>query len=327
MKDIAYNWDLTHVFKTEQDAVLAFEELKKIYPRLVEFKGKLNNKKDILEYFKMQDEIEKKELLLVYYLELRNSLDGKDTFSKKLMSDYEMFISDMSAALSFVTPELSKNKTIDLKTWAKDIAFKDYDLILQDLVKNKKHVVPERIASALSRNTAWGGYSGIFEALNNVDFKFEDIETKKGKEKLTHASFGKFIKDKDRNVRKQAYEKIHSRYAEFNNTIAGVFLGEIKETVFFSKLSKYKSVLEEVCKADKSDINVLPSLINVVNKNMHLKHRQNKLQKNALKLEDYCSYDVHVEFGDVNKEFSYKEGVDIMFKVLSCMGEEYLTYV
>ena len=52
---LTYDWDLTHFYKTEKDVEQDFSKLKDMMISLKDFKGKLNNKDSVLEYFKKND--------------------------------------------------------------------------------------------------------------------------------------------------------------------------------------------------------------------------------------------------------------------------------
>ena len=44
-------WDLTYLFKTEEDYEKAFEELKPYLEKIAGFNGKLNEEEKFVEYF------------------------------------------------------------------------------------------------------------------------------------------------------------------------------------------------------------------------------------------------------------------------------------
>lgn len=326
MQELTYDWELSHLFKSEAEAKLEVEQLKQLYKRLPSFKGKLHDKNQVLKYYKLQEEIDQRENLLMCYLALRSSLNGTDVFYREIISDFSFFVrEEMAPKISFIAPELAKNNNLDLNTWRKDESFANYENLIEDIIENKKHILPERLSSILSQNSAWGGYEGAYDNLSVVDMKFGYLNTDNGREELTHASYLKFIRNKDQRVRKSAYEKMHSVYAGLNYTIGSLYLGSVKETIFHSKIAKYKSVLHEVCKQDKSDVRVLQKLIDVVNLNLDLYHRQLSLQKQALGVKNYFAYDTLLEFGENDRKFNYQEAVDIVLESLSVMGEDYVS--
>lgn len=324
---LTHDWDLTHFYKTEELVEQDLNKIKEIMSSLKDFKGKLNNKDKVLEYFKRREELLIIETKVAAYLELREALDGKDVFARKMIADYESCCRRLAPELSFIEPELAKNRLKDLKLWKQDKDFEKYNLDLLDVIENRKHVLSEKVAGILSVNGAWGGYAEIFTKLNDVDLKFGRIKTSEGEEELTHASYYNLIKNKDRKIRKKTYEQFHSKYKELNYTLGSVLLNEIKETVFHSKISKYKSVLEEVCKNDRSDIKVLPKLIKIVDKNIGLMHRKYRLHKKAIGLKDYYSYDTFVDVGNNEDQYPYEKGVRMVCDALSVMGDEYLNII
>ena len=52
------NWNLTPLFKTQEDFKAAFDEVSSYIPRLASFKGKLNEERSFIEYLLLSDEVE-----------------------------------------------------------------------------------------------------------------------------------------------------------------------------------------------------------------------------------------------------------------------------
>lgn len=327
MEKLTTEWNLKDIYQSEDDVLVDFEKIKNLNKELISFKGKLNNKENILNYFRKREELQMIEEKFGCYLYLRKSANGKDEFARKMLAEEEIFSQEISPLLAFITPELSKNSTNDLKEFIKMKEFSNYTLILQDLIDNKKHVLPEKISSVLARNASFGGFAEAFRNFNNIDLKYGKISTPEGVKELTDASYARFLKHKDQKVRKKAYNQLHKSFANFNYTLGSLYLSDVKETLFFTKLMKYKSVLESCCKEDKTDIKVLPTLIKAVRSNLHHFYRYERIKKKLLGLEKYYYFDNYFELGKNNKSFSYEDTVKIVCDALKIMGENYVKVI
>jgi len=324
MKELTVNWVFDCFYNKEEDALKDFELIKEKNKELLNFKGKLGFKDSILEFYKKTEELAKLEEKFQSYVFLRKSLNGKDSFARELEAKYEYFAQEIEPKLAFITPELAKNKSKDLLKYADLKEFENYNLMLQNLVEKKKHILPESIDAVLSQNPSFGSNSDVFDSFNDVDLKFGKIKTEEGVFDLTHASYGKFIKHKNQSVRKNAHTKLHKGYANFNYTLGNLYLNDVKETYFFTKIHKYKSVLAKCCKADKTDPKVLSTLIEVINANLNSFYRYQQLRKDYLGLKKYYYFDNNLDIGKVDKKWSYKDTTETVLKALDCLGEEYI---
>src|SRR5260370_17552405 len=73
----ADTWDLTHIFKTEEEYRKSFSDLKNCYSRITEFKGHLGDSPETLlrclEFEKWFEQISER---LAHYSSLKNSQDS-----------------------------------------------------------------------------------------------------------------------------------------------------------------------------------------------------------------------------------------------------------
>ena len=92
--DKKYTWDLGLLYQSREDYLNDFEEVKKIANKLLLFKGKLNNKSDILEHFKLSDEMGLKIDRMGVYLSLRKEMDGKDIVALEDLAELENYLTD-----------------------------------------------------------------------------------------------------------------------------------------------------------------------------------------------------------------------------------------
>lgn len=327
MKELTLDWNFDELYKNEEEVVNDFNKIKELQTGFLKFKGRLKTREGLLNYLKEAEALEKLETKFGCYLFLRKSLNGKDVFSRKIEGEYQIFAQDIAPKLSFITPEISANKKEDLLKWSKEADFLDYNIMLEDVIKDKKHILSEKISAVLNKNSSFGGFSDVFDNFNDVDLKFGKIKTSKGVVKLTHANYSVLIRDEDPKVRKQAYNMMHKAFADFNYTLGNIYLNDVNETMFFTKIKKYKTVLERCCKGDKTSPKVLTTLIETVRENVPLFYRFEEIKKKALGLKKYYYYDNYLELGKVDKKYTYSEAAEIVLDALKVMGEDYTSVI
>ncbi len=322
--ELTYDWNLKDLYKTEEEALKAFEIYKAKEREFLSFRGKLNNKEDILRYYTASTEVDKLGERLSSYAYLRKNLNGKDAFASKMLGDMENFSTEIGPKLAFIGPELVQNDDQFLLSLAKMPEFKDYDRSIEKLVENKKHILEEKVQAALNMNPSFGMASNVFDSFDDIDLKFEPVMVKGKAKKLTHATYSAMIENSDQGVRKQAYDNTHEAYKNFNYTLADLYLADVKETIFFARLKNYNSVFEMRSTGDKSTLQVLGSLFDVVHKNLPLFYKFEKLSKKALGLKDYYYFDNYVKIGHSSQKFDYERSAETIQKALCVMGEDYL---
>ncbi len=323
MNNLTFDWNLDDIYKNEQDAKADFEKVKKEQQKLAGFKGKLKTRDAIYDFFTLSEKINLTMGRVECYLHLRKSLNGKDEFARTLEAEIVNFENEIMPKLAFASEELSKNKTEFLLSLKGDKAFRDFDNDIQDIIDGKKHILKENIASVLNMNPSFGAFGEVFDNFNDVDLDFGTIKVENKVEKLTHASYGKLITNKDQNLRKKVYNQVHEAYKKFNYTLGSLYLSDAKESMFFSKIRKFKTLLENSCFNDKTDPKVLSTLIEVVHNNLDLFYEVERLRKKAMGVGTYYYFDNYYPLGKVEGEFDYQSSVDIVLDALKVMGEDY----
>ena len=320
---ITENWDLTQIYQNEEQVLSDLERLKTLYYDLEKFSSKLNQKKFALEYLKHNKILSELKEKFFGYLFLRSSLNGKDEFSRKINAEMSYFSQEMTPIVVKLSYEFKSNSNAVLNEWKKDQNFKEFDLLIEEVIKGKKHDLPQNVETTLSLNNTFGGFSDTFDNFNDVDLKLGSIKTQEGTQKLTHASYSVLLRNKDPKIRLKAYNKMHKAYADFNYTLGSLYLSQAEQTLYFSKIYKYKSVLNSVCENDKTDQKVLPSLIKSVRANLPQFYRFEQIKKEYLKLDEFYCFDNYLDIIELKTKFSYEQATKIVLDALKVMGEDY----
>ncbi len=328
--DSKLEWNLKEIYNNEE----SFEEdVKKLQVKtneILEFKGKLSQSSSmVLEcYKKLAEALELEEKLYAYAM-LMYHKDMSNVQSIKLYKHIEKIVTDFSEKISFISPELSKiddNKLQEFLEENEELK-KEFKKSIEDIIKEKKHILSEEIEEVLAK------YSEVFSASENAydiftdtELDFPDIETKTGEKlKVTHGTFSKYLMDKDRSIRKQAFESMYSLYKRHQNTITELYLARVKQRTISAKLRNYESSLDSATSNDDSNVKVYETLLKEVNKNLDLNRRYIKLKKDLLKSDEFHMYDVYVNTLDAEeKNIPYEEGKEIVLKALAPMGEAYI---
>ena len=98
-------WDLTYLFKNNEEYEKTFNELSTYIPRLASYKGKLGEEKSFVEYKLLSDEMEEKLMRLFQFAHLKNDLNKKDVEAATQLQKVYFLLHNLIQSTSFESPE------------------------------------------------------------------------------------------------------------------------------------------------------------------------------------------------------------------------------
>ncbi|MBQ4049180.1 MAG: oligoendopeptidase F [Clostridia bacterium] len=322
--DKKYKWRLEDIFATDEEWEKRFEAVKARLSEFAAFKGKLAQKDELLACLKLDDEISMEIETLFVYARMRKDEESAEKYVA-MCNRIENMISEMSAACSFISPEISKIPAKILLDFAEMPEFSDYDRLLKETVRTKKHILSEKEERLLAMTgKPLDGFQNIFMTFNNVDIDFPTINVEGEKVKLTHGKYSFLLQNKNPKVRKAAYEGVYNTYIKNINTIAAMYSSSVMADNFYAQARGYKSCLDKALYIDDVPSAVYKNLIKSVNKHCKSVHKYVALRKKMLGLRTMHMYDMYLPIVE-NAEISvpYEQAYDMVLEGLKPLGEEY----
>ena len=148
-----------------------------------------------------------------------------------------------------------------------------------------------------------------------------------GKElELTHGSYSMLLQNEDPEVRAKTFENMHKAYKKLINTIGTNYAYNVKQTVIFTKLRKYKNVLSSALYSDEVPESVYDNLIKEIRSGLPHMHEYLEVKRRELGLEKLDMQDLYMPIfnKEDEEELTFEEAVDIMKNALKPLGDEYL---
>lgn len=323
-----YKWDLTKLFKTDEEFDKNIDKVNELLEEIVKYKGRIfESSATLLEFLKLDTEIDMlTEKIYIYaYLGYYDNMSDENFLQKKEKANNIM--NNSSSVRSFVTPEiLSKDYEEVQKLLSENKELEKYKFAFEKIFRRKEHTLSEQEELILSNvSETFSTSRDAFNALNNVDIKLGNIKDENGKStKLTSSNYGRFITSTNRNVRKNAFKKDNKFYENHINTLSTLYAGKVKTNAFLAKTRKYNSILEMYLFSDKVSAKLYENLIKTTNKNSKYLKEYYKLKGKKLGYKLHL-YDTYANISSMpKKEIPYEEGIKIVNKALSVLGEEYL---
>ena len=323
-----YNWKLTDLFQNKEQFYNAVKKLQNDLKQIETYKGILCDTSDNLYqcyalYEKSLISFDK----IYSYGMFSYHLNMADQEGIKLFKEVENLSSEFRTATSFMTPEITftKEELIN-KYLSEDKRLKPYERDIRDILEDKKHILSKEEENLLAKySEVFSGPENIYDILTNAEFKFGTLIDEQGNEvELTDATYTKYLKSNNMEVRKQAFQLMYKKYSEYINTITEMYLANVKQTVITAKLRNYNSSLEKATNQDDSTIKVYEALMKGVNEGLEINHEFISLKKKLLNLKELHMYDLYVNPYQENKDkISFEEAKQEVKTALAILGEEY----
>ena len=323
-----YSWDLTDLFKDKEEFYKEMKNVKDKLKQIETYKGILCDRSENLYHcYQLYEEVLMKFEQVYAYGMLNYHLNMADQEGIKLFKEVENLNSEFGIATAYITPEITfADENIINQYLQEDPRLEPYKRDIQKTLEKKKHILSKEGENLLANySEILCAPKNIYDLLTNAEFKFGTLIDEEGKEvELTDATYSLYIRSKNQNVRKQAYDLMFKKYGEFINTIAEMYITNVKKTVITAKLRNYESSLDEATDNDEASLKVYDTLMEGVHKGLTANHDYMALKKKLLHLENMHMYDIYVNpFTKSENKIPYEEAQKIVKSALAILGKEY----
>jgi oligoendopeptidase F len=297
------------------------------WPKLHSYQGTLQEGpqklKEVLEFIL---HLERELTKLYTYAHLRHDEDITNTQYKQMYEEIVACAYALSQETAWFQPELMALSDDLIQTYLSSPILADYRFYLEKMLHLKKHTLsPDSEKLMALAGQALQTANKAFRAINDADFKFGSIVDSKGIEKpLTHATYGLYIRDHDRNLRKNAFKQYHQHYANYENTLSELLTGQIQSHVFNAQARNYSSCLEAALFPKNIAPSVYHALIQAVGDKIEVLHKYMHVRKRILNVPELHFYDTYVPLTEeMDITMPYKEAEDLVIESVAPLGEEY----
>lgn len=324
----ALKWKLTDLYASDDLWEKEVDAIGSLSKQIADYAGKLGDSADtLLHFLKERDTLLQLMSRVYVYANQSYHQDTADAHYQAYAAKAESVRVEVSGSLSFADPEiLAIPEERIAKFYEEEPELEKYRRAIDVIMRGRAHTLSaeeESILAAAGELAA--SPENIFSMFNNADIRFPYITDVEGNRiQITHANFIKFLNDKDRSLRKEAFRGVYHTYAKWGNTLAAVFVSNLKQERFYAKMRKYPSV----CAMHLSDGNipeaVYDNLIETVHRHLPDLHRYMALRKKILGVEHLHMYDLYVPLvAEVDQKISYEEAKETVAKALAPMGKAY----
>lgn len=328
--DEALKWDLTRLFKTEEDYQNSLKNIDEISKKLEEkYKGKIKDEDTVLA---LLDEYSALRVMIDNtgsYAYLALSVDMTDEENQKRDAIFDAKSAEIETRIKFVETEIMElSEDIIKKAIEKTTSYKTY---LSHILEDKKHRLSsesEELLATLSPvlSLAYRGY----DITKLSDIHFPDFEVDGKTYPLSYVLYeNEYQHSSDLKVRRKAFETFSSKIREYINTTANYYYTQVQKEKIIANLRGFDSVIDYLLHSQRVSRDLYNRQIDLIMEHLapHMRRYAKLLQKvhnidkmtfADLKISLDGSYDPKVTIEDAKK---YVDGA------LSVLGDEYMEII
>ncbi len=328
--DPRYTWNLADIFATKESWEKEYSDVQAEIPALAALSGKMMDSSDTLKEAldRIYDVAERVERVYLYAF-LQKESDNSDPEYIDMAGKAEKLYIDLMSSISFINPEvLAAGKEKALEYVSRDDMAK-YRHELDNIVRAEPHTLDSEKEKMMAMMSEVSGIpDNIFTMLESVDMSFPEMETEGADMPLSHGTYIAYMTDKNRAIRKEAYEKLFGEFRRYINTFAATYAGSVKFDTVFSTLRNFESALSSALFSSNVDPSVYDALIEAVHNGFPYMEKYTELRKKALGLDTLEMYDLYCPIVKTSgKKYTFEEACGIVLKAVSVLGDKYVATV
>ena len=326
--DAQYKWHIEDIISNEEEYEKIYTEVKMLLDKIANMQGMIVSSAENLQKY-LETSMRCDYLLekIYVYSYLYHYQDMSCELGLKYKNKADKLVEEASIKTSFTRSELLSIPYEKVKEYLKENKdLEKYAFTLEKIFRYQSHTLSTKEEQIIAEaGNAFGTPDEVFSCIDNVDINLGKIKDESNKlVELTNSNYIKFMSSKNRNVRKQAFNKMYKFFGGLINTLAATYKGVIKEDFFSCRVRKFNNPLEQSLYSDNINTSIYEKLIEEVHHFLPLMYRYFKVRNKYLGIKSHL-YDIYTDLEELPAaKIPYDEGVKHVIAALSPLGEEYI---
>ena len=326
--DAQYKWHIEDIISNEEEYEKIYTEVKMLLDKIANMQGMIvNNAENLQKYLETSMRCDYLLETIYVYSYLYHYQDMSCELGLKYKNKADKLVEEASIKTSFTRSELLSIPYEKVKEYLKENKdLEKYAFTLEKIFRYQSHTLSTKEEQIIAEaGNAFGTPDEVFSCIDNVDINLGKIKDESNKlVELTNSNYIKFMSSKNRNVRKQAFNKMYKFFGGLINTLAATYKGVIKEDFFSCRVRKFNNPLEQSLYSDNINTSIYEKLIEEVHHFLPLMYRYFKVRNKYLGIKSHL-YDIYTDLGELPvAKIPYDEGIKHVIVALSPLGEEYI---
>jgi oligoendopeptidase F len=327
-----YKWDLTGIFKSDEEWRAAKDAISLKINEVEKFKGTLTSSAaNLLSCLEFNSALNKEATRLFNYAGLNSDLDTRNMNYTGMKQELQQMFSDFGARSAFIQPEILTADWSVIDNFLKsEPRLEPYRMGLDNLFRTKKHTLSEKEERIMALSGMVDGVSySIYNTFSNAEMPAPEVTLSDGKKVLlTGTAYGKYRALANRDDRKKVFEAFFNNLEKFKAVYGEMLYGNVQKDIFQAKARHYESSLESALFPNNIPVGVYHALVDNVNKNLSAFHRYLQIKKRMMGVDTLKYLDLYAPVvKNVDLKYSYEEASKIVLEALKPMGKDYVATV
>ena len=324
--DTQYKWKLEDLVENDQAWQRQAGKVAQQTAQITEFEGKLGELSQLQACLDLLYGARQSADQLYAYARMRRDEDNSAAQYQALTDQAQGLLVKLGTASAYVVPELLALEESVLDGYIQNDALRIYRVDLMEVKRQRPHTLSAEGEKLVAMTGEMGSTaSNAFDMLTDADMSFPEIEDENGHMvPVTHGNYSTYRMNRDRDVRRRAFESMHGTYKNFENTIPAIYSGSVKGDLFYAQAAKHASAMDSALFPDAIPTSVYHNLVAAVRASLGDLHRYVSLCADLNGIADPQMYDIYLpavkEF-EINLPFD--EAYDLVVDCLEPLGAEY----
>ena len=328
--DVSLTWDLSPLFKTDEDCIKAMEKaLKEAKLFREKYNGKIKTKEDVIscmkDYRVLVEEID----IIGNYVFLGIETDYTDAKKLDLMNKGSAFQGEVSGILSFLDSDISLLSDDILKDVIS--SSKEDATYIKEILKNKPHKLEPKVEETLAYLSPFlSNTHSIYSAAINSDLSYPPFKVENKEVPLTFTGFeGELEYEVNTPKRRMAFEAFYKGLKTYENTLATNYESQMIQQKIMANMRGYKDVFEYLLAGQNVTSDMYNRQLDIIfNKLAPHMRRYATLIKKIYALDKMTFADLKLPIDPTYKEeITLETAKKDILGAISLMGEDYCAFV
>jgi len=317
--DDRYHWDLSKLYD-EDSWISDLESIDTKVKPVEALRGKINSKENLVKVLSLRAELMRNLDRLFTYASLCADEDTRDTKAQAKKSKILSKSAEISGRIAWIEPEILSNPSVE--GWSLD----NMQYLIKKILRSKGHTLSAGEEELIARaSDIFGSPYQTFNFLVHADIRFPAIKDESGATtELSEGRYISFMLNRDRRVRKDAFNALLGTYSSFRNTLACTLTYTVKTNNYMAKSRNFPSALEASLHEDNVPVELYDRLIDTAHKMTGILGDYLKLRREALALSDMDMHDIYVPLvSGPEVKVTFDRARDLVLEACRPLGNEY----
>ncbi len=332
--DPAFMWDLTSLYRDDEDWEAAFSQLSLKVDAVAAFEGKIAQTDNdgaaaaqcIRALLEAETELDLLLSDLFAYANLRRSEDTRAPQAQKMYARIYAKYVEAVTRTAFVQPQILSLSEETLKSAVEKEELAPYRFLMEKLLRQKPHTLSEKEEALLARfGEVFAAPGQIADNLQDADMVFEPVMDADGQEhELTGSNYILLQTSPDRTLRENAFRSFYKGYRQHINTFASTYAGAVKAAAAQAQVRGYASSRAMSMAGENIPVEVYDTLIETVRSHLPAMYSYAELRKKLLSLDELHYYDLYTPLtGSSGRQYTYEQAQQMVLEAVRPLGDSY----